>query len=520
MEINRNISMTQLTWVVGTLVGLVMAVFMGSAVGSADFSFISISLGVGIGVGTFLALGKHYWILIPISLGASFPALPVGGRSAEFSELAIASCSLFFLLRVATRKEKLHVFRRINIPILLFVAWVGMVFILNPVGLAAMGSQLGGGRFYLQIALAFAAYLILSNREYSERDLRWVFASLVFGAFFSLIYGLISYLLVGPAVDPVTGMVAEEFYTWHQLLALPPLTIAFLIFARWSPREVFSLQKPWLFLAYLLCLILILFSGKRMAIVAVCLTPLAASFVYRQPVYILVGVVLVTASMGIAVIGHGQVFRLPLVAQRTLSFLPADWDEGLGDMRGGTDEWRAELRNYAWERVKKDPLIGKGFGVDLQETATAFDMAKQGGSMDIRTAQYALGRSWHNIWFGYAADFGIPLSIIQAVIFCWVFILTAKTFRYYGSKSLFGVFALYLLFYTFRDVTASHTSGQTASDAYMRWWMYGVLVSLYCALPKRQAAIPAGSADAKLPNQPMPIPALNLAKRRVSRPAL
>ena len=479
MEINRNISTTQLTWIVGTLVGLVMAVFMGSAVGNADFGFVSIILGVGIGVGTFLVLGKHYWILIPFSLGASFPALPVGGRSAEFSELAIAGCSLFFLLRVASRKEKLHVFRRINIPILLFVAWVGIVFVLNPVGLAAMGSQLGGGRFYLKIALAFAAYLILSNREYSERDLRWAIGFLVFGAFFSLIYGFISYSFVGPTVNPESGMVADEFYTWHQLLAVPPLTITFLIFARWSPREVFSLQKAWLLLAYFLCLLMVLFSGKRMAIVAMLLTPLVGASLYRQPIYILVGAVLVTASIGIAVAGHGQLFQLPIIAQRTLSFLPGDWDAGLENIRGGNDDWRAELRNYAWQAVKKDPLIGKGFGVDLQEAATAIGMAQTGGSMDIRTAEYAIGRAWHNIWFGYAADFGIPLSIIQAFIFCWIFVLTTKVFRIHGNQSLFGVFALYLLFYTFRDLIASHTSGQTAFDAYNRWWMYGILVALY-----------------------------------------
>ena len=479
MEINRNITMNQVTWFVVMLLGFLLAVFMGSAVGSADLGIVSIILGVGIGVGTFLVLGKHYWILIPFSLGASFPALPVGGRSAEFSELAIAGCSLFFLLRLASRKEKLHVFRLINIPILLFVAWVGMVFVLNPVGLAAMGSQLGGGRFYLKIALAFAAYLILSNREYSERDLRWVLGSLIFGAFFSLIYGFISYAVVGPAVNPATGMVDTEFYTWHQLLALPPLTITFLIFARWSPREVFSLQKAWLFLAYFLCLLLVLFSGKRMAVASMLLTPLVSAFVYRQNIYILIGLALATASLGVAVAGHGQLFELPLVAQRALSFLPGEWDSSLGELQGGTDEWRAELRNYAWEALKKNPLIGKGFSVDLQEAVTAIGMAQGGGSMDVRTAEFAIGRAWHNIWFGYAADFGIPLSIIQAVIFCWVFVLTTRVFRIYENKSLYGVFALYLLIYNFRDVIASYTSGQTAFDAYNRWWMYGLLVALY-----------------------------------------
>ena len=146
-------------------------------------------------------------------------------------------------------------------------------------------------------------------------------------------------------------------------------------------------------------------------------------------------------------------------------------------------------------------------------------MGERGGTMDIQVAAYALGRSWHNTWLGYAADFGIPLSVIQAIIYIWVIVLSAKVFRQYGNRSLFGVFALYLLLFTVRDLIASHTSGHTALDAWSRWWMYGVLVSLYCALPKKQGALPAGSVDAKLRNRPMPIPALNLAGRRVSGPA-
>ena len=140
MEINRNITMNQVTWFVVMLLGFLLAVFMGSAVGSADLGIVSIVLGVGIGIATFLVLGKNYWLLIPFSLGASFPALPVGGRTLDFPELAIAGSGLFFLLRLASRKEKLQIFRQASVPILLLVAWVSMVFILNLVGLAMLGS--------------------------------------------------------------------------------------------------------------------------------------------------------------------------------------------------------------------------------------------------------------------------------------------------------------------------------------------------------------------------------------------
>ena len=153
MNLDRHISMTQITWIVGTLVGLGLAVLMGSAIGSQDFRLVTIVLGAGVGIATFLILGKNYWMLIPFSLGASFPAVPIGGRSLEFPELAIVGCAVFFALRVASRKEKLQIFRTINIPILLFIAWVGMVFVLNPIGLAMLGSQTGRCSVLFQIGL-------------------------------------------------------------------------------------------------------------------------------------------------------------------------------------------------------------------------------------------------------------------------------------------------------------------------------------------------------------------------------
>lgn len=499
----RNISLPQITWVVGTLLGLLIAIFMGSAVGSQDFLRVVIVLGAGLGVALFLILGKNYWMLIPFSLGASFPAVPIGGRSLEFPELAIVGCSVFFALRVASRKEKLQIFRTINIPILLFAAWVGVIFMLNPIGLAMLGSETGGFRFYFKLTLAFAAFILMSNREYSKRDLQWMIGFLIFGAIFSLVYGFTEFAIAGPKVDPTTGMVMEEFYTWHQLLAAPPLTIVFLMFARWSPREIFGISRPWLLFVYLLCFGMVLLSGKRMALVAIMMAPLVSIVAYRQFRYLFVGVSLLIGLLTIALVGQGQMFRLPLVAQRTLSWLPGDWDPELQGMAGGADEWRAQLRDYAMMNIQRDPIVGRGFAVDITETTSAVAQAEYLTGVDIQALSYALGRSWHNRWLGYAADFGIPMSIIQAVIYLWVCILSYRIFRRDTTQRLFSVFALYVLIYTGRDLVASWTSGHTALDAFDRWWMYGVIVALYLQISAERSSVQRVQRDAhpKLPEQ-------------------
>lgn len=476
---------------------------LGSAVANQDYQKLALALGGGIGIATLLALGKNYWMLIPLSLSAKFSAVPLGGRAIEFPELAIAGCSLFFVLRLATRKEKLHLIQTVNVPFLLFMAWVGMVFVLNPIGFAMLGASTGGGRFYLKLALAFASFVIMASRDYSEDDMRWILRFIVFGAVFSLFYGIAEYAALGPQVDTATGMVVEQYYTWHQLLGVTAYTLSFVIFARWTPKQIFGLQHPFLTLVYLICFVMVMFSGKRLGLVAFGLAPLVSAVMHRQYIYVLIGAVIAVALIGLAVVGQGQWFNLPLVAQRTVSWLPGDWDPELESMRGGSDEWRAELRYIAMETIKKDPIIGRGFAIDLSETATAIGMQQRGGEIDIQVAAYALGRSWHNTWLGYAADFGIPFSVIQGLIWLTILLLSARCFNFYGSTNLLGAFALYLLIYTVRDVVGSHTGGHSSLDAFDRWWMYGTIVSIFLQMKIARNATRRGVATASM-QTPLP----------------
>jgi len=476
MEIRRNISTSQLTWIVGTLVGLIMAVVMGSAVGGADFRLVATVLSIGLGVGTFLVLGKNYWLLIPFSMGASFPAFPIAGRSLEFAELAISSCAFFFLMRVATRKEKLTLFRIVNLPVLLFMAWVGMVFILNPVGLASMGSEVGGGRFYLQIFLAFLAFIIMSNRQYSEQNIRWILGFVLFGAFFSAVYGIISHFVIGPPLDS-SIMLDADYYSWHQFVAAPAITATYLLFSRWKCSEIFSLQRAGLLLVYVVCILMVLFSGKRMAIVAVFVAPLVIAVFYQQgaAIFLIVGGGILTCA--VIVLGQGEFYELPLTVQRTISFLPGNWDPSLSYIEGGQDSFRDELRLMAMENIKANPWVGDGFKINIGETAWVSNLQNAQSSGLSTAVGMALGRSWHNTWLGYAADFGIPLSILQGVIMIWIIILSAKAAH--RSNNMYVVFSLYVLIKSCMNFVSSHTGGHTAADAYEDWWYYGVMVSVF-----------------------------------------
>jgi hypothetical protein len=462
-----------------TFLGLAFALMLGSWVGSGDWRTPIALLALMAGLGVVMALGSNYWMLIPLSLSVKFPALPLAGRVVEFPELAIAAVSVIYAARVALKKEKFAVFRPINTPFILFMAWVAMVFYLHPTGLSALGAGTIGARFYLKLALAFAAFIVLSNRSYSTRDIRWILLFLVAGSIFHAFYIFIEVSFAAAPKINNTGFSQEDFYTWQQALSIPAITVAFLIFSRWSPKEVFSLHRFYLIGIYCLCLALAIVSGKRMGLMAVIAAPIISSIMYRQPVYLLVGAILGTATLGTLSIGQGQWFQLPLVAQRTLSWIPGDWAPELDNLRGGVDDFRTELRRLALKNIAADPIIGKGFAIDISDVLSGFSMMEQGGGIYTQVAGHASSRNWHNIWLGYAADFGIPLSIIQAVIFMSMLFLSARLFKYHNNTNMAGVFALYVFIFTFRDVFSSHTSGHTALDSFDRWWMYGIIVSLY-----------------------------------------
>jgi len=468
-------------------VGILVALFLGMAVGEGKRLEIVAVFGFMVGAPLLLALGKNYWYLIPASLLSGLPAIPFGGRTINLSEVCIALCFGIFVTRLAFKRDKIELARATSIPIYLFMAWVLFIFCLYPVSMAVFGAAMMGGRFYAQLALAFIAFLIIGSRTITEKDVKWVLFFILGGSIVNATYSIASFLIFGAADDFLNaGTDTEGFYTWHQSLGMPAVAITFLLFAWKKPGEIIGFRNIPLALLYLLCLGLALYSGKRMALVAVLITPILGAILHKQYSYIFLGGIAAILLSVTVMFGHGDVFRLPLQMQRALSLLPANWDQEIKGIEGGSDPFRESLRRFAMENIKRDPIIGRGFGVQYSEIIGQIMATKYVGGGDSQAAPYAIGRAWHNTWLGYSADFGIPLAVIQALIYLTGLVVAYKAWFLCPARTPQKIFVGYMFLFIVRDLIASHTSGHTAMDAYDRWWMYGLLFSIYATLSAKK----------------------------------
>ena len=492
-QIGRLLSRYPILLVIG--IGLLVAAAMGMWVGSGEIMKAGGVIAGCIAVGTTLALGRNYWMLIPFAFTSDLPAIPVGGRTIELGELAGVAGGLTFLARYAMKLQRFTLFHKSHAPVLLYAGWAMFIFFLHPVGLSSSGESLGGARFYAKILLGLVAFIVMANQEIGERECKWIIIITVVATVLTTAYEIGSHFLPflresGPVEYTYTG---DAFYTWQQALGNVPTLLVLLMLARYRSGEIFSLQRGvWLLGLFVGSVAMIVASGKRGAVGMLPLFTITAAFFRKEYGYFMLWITGAFLAVVVLVAGHGTLFHLPLTAQRALSFLPAKWDTEMEHIEGGQDSFRKELRRLAWIKIKQDPWVGTGYQVDLK---MAQDMAVQyaigGGDIEAQVAPMAMSSVWHNTWLGYAADFGIPASILVGFIYLTVLRRAWTTARVLPPHSMTMTLTMYILLFSIRDAAFSHTSGHSALDAFSRWWIYGLLIAIELTNRQRLATPPA-----------------------------
>ncbi len=395
-----NITTNQLTIWTALLLGLVLAVVIGSAVGSSDLRLIAAVIGVIPVAVIFVKLKTNIWVLLPISwyLAGRLPWLPVPFTVRDLCfMMVIFFFTLFFATRAVPWKRKVGL---LDYLIYINLAYLVSVYVRNPAGFWALQTDIVGGRPYFEILLAFGAFVILSRVQITD------FIARIFPLFFVIPAWGVAVLDVISRLAPQTAYPLAMMYSgvgsagvtsaFQQEERLGETRMTGMLWAGWisvlalcakyNPLTLLSPLHPLRMLLFGFAIIAIFLSGFRSAMLFA-MVAYFLSAVLRgnlKDLWIAGGGALLALVVLITV--QGSLIQLPQTMQRTLSWLPGDWDQAAVADAEGSSTWRFEMWEWAWNdsRIIKDRTWGTGFGLSLDDMnliATSLMAGEGGGSL-------------------------------------------------------------------------------------------------------------------------------------------
>jgi len=377
---------TQKTVTFATVIFLVVlvSIFLGSAVGREDTLTAIIAVSVLVVVLLFVGLGEHIWVLVPVfaSWSGRISLLPL---PFSVSNLAVGFAVSAWFLAVASRKQKWNLKAdSIDGVLLLTVMLIIIGYARNPVGVAAFTSGANvGARPYFEIGVAFIGYLMLANQKPKlsvvEKLPKWTLISaIVIGvggtiAYFAPLTGIIMYQFYSGFMPNMTELLDPSAAAPQESIGrasfMRPIAFAGAAFvgACCCPLVVILPRRWGLLLLLGIASVAALVSGFRSAILAVGFYFVFASWLWIRGRGILACFMVAFLLLG-SVIAIQQIVPLPDRVQRTLSFLPGNWDTRVSDDAANSIDWRLEM----WETVLggksiKNWWIGDGFGFAKSE---------------------------------------------------------------------------------------------------------------------------------------------------------
>jgi hypothetical protein len=193
----------------------------------------------------------------------------------------------------------------------------------------------------------------------------------------------------------------------------------------------------------LICGILVLASGYRNILVGFATITLVGAWCYYSwralifpTIVLLVGFILIIGSMSNVI--HLPLNKLPMIAQRTMSFLPGDWDEEAIESAKSSNDFRKGIQDvYIQEYLDKSPWIGNGFDINTKEFNNLNNLLDNGDpGLDheyLQSKAFIEGKLFHTGWISVYDIVGI-IGSVAFIVLGWNEICVAAHFVF-GPKA-------------------------------------------------------------------------------------
>jgi hypothetical protein len=361
------------------LAGLAVTVLLGYMIGVDAVLPVAALFGFGAILALVLALRERVWLLLPMFwyLPGNLGFLPLPFNVRELAVLLVFAVFLIFVaLRIVRTESRLHF---LDLCVLLNLGYLATVYLRNPVGVAAFGSSMVGGRPYFETVIAVLAYIVLTRVPLGPglaRALPCLMAGPQIAV--SLLSALTHFLpQLGPAVSKIYSQVEVSSDTTdlpgqgNEIedarvygLEFGNRAAALALISYFPPLSLLNPTRCLRFVLFALVCVGFALAGFRSEIMGFAACFLLAAY-FRN------GLLKALQTLGLlAIVVAGLIgaqsagVHLPLTAQRALSFLPGDWDNEAKSAAEESSDWRFYMWQVALNSNEfiKNKLLGDGFG--------------------------------------------------------------------------------------------------------------------------------------------------------------
>lgn len=459
------------------------------------YGSIAIFLIIGGVLAVPILMRWHHPLLI-LSWNAAINPFFLPGR--PYLWMLMSGCSLFFAIvdRTVDPDRKLSQVPSLTKPLLfLLVVVLATGLMRGGFGSQALGSQTYGGKGYYYIVAAVAGYFALSTQRIPVER-----AGILTGLFFlsgvtalipNITYAIgsgTSFLFYLFPPEYAMEQAASDYSLVSGIFRIFGLSVASTalycwVVANYGLGNVLTIHRPWRMGIFLLAWLGCAFCGFRSFLVQFFMLFVIQFWVeglFRTRILpVLLGLGLVTGALVI----H-QSDQMPLVVQRTLSFLPIKVSPLARESADSSLEWRLEMWNIMMPEIPRYLLLGKGYGVDATDIAIN---SQRGINNTLDTA--IQGGDYHSGPLSLIIPFGI--WGVLAVLWFWTALFRYLLWNYrQGHSDLARINTFLLVLFIVKVLFFLFVFGGFYADIYVFAGIAGLSVSLNGPLTReREAAV-------------------------------
>jgi hypothetical protein len=194
-------------------------------------------------------------------------------------------------------------------------------------------------------------------------------------------------------------------------------------------------NRWWVAILWVFCAILAVSSGYRNVLFTFATVAFVGTWAYYSYRSLILPVALFVGLLVITVVSSDNIIQLPLdklpiIAQRTLSFLPGEWDPEAKESAKASNEFRENIQKvYIDEYMANSPIFGNGFNIDTDQYNQYREILLHGANDDGYTQAkvFIIGKIFHTGWLSVYDAVGL-VGMLAFIVLGWNEIVVSARF--------------------------------------------------------------------------------------------